>query len=124
MLDTSGDGRVTSEEFLSAAKSSLEAAKAAQQGRQAGGGGGVGIEVMDVLRKVCMHLIMHASVCACRPSRTGLPDLVAACRQQRAFSYVGSRARAGTQRNPGCTALHAHAACTPARPPGWLAGCR
>lgn len=66
MLDTSGDGHVSQEEFLAAAKGSLEAARTAQQRRRSSSGGnpnapgaastGVALAVGDVLRRVTAYL--------------------------------------------------------------------
>lgn len=58
MLDSSGDGRVTQEEFLAAAKASLDAAKRLQAARAAGaaGGGAAAADVRSVLNRVTDYL--------------------------------------------------------------------
>ena len=56
MLDSSGDGSVDQQEFLAAAKASLQAAKRLQAERAAGGTGSASSDVQVVLRRVTDYL--------------------------------------------------------------------
>ncbi|GIL82057.1 hypothetical protein Vretifemale_10958, partial [Volvox reticuliferus] len=56
MLDSSGDGHVTQQEFLAAAKASLDAAKRLAAERAAGGTGTASSDVQAVLRRVTDYL--------------------------------------------------------------------